>query len=405
MARYSYKAMDATGEIQTGEMEGQDRDNILDQLTRQGLIPVDVFSTQSGLMATLNKPLFQSGSLSAKQLLNVTREMATLIGAGLSLERSLQVLSSMASDKKITAILKTLLTEVREGESLANAMGSAQDAFPKFYISMIGAGEASGTLDIVLERLAGYLKRAVDIQEKIRSALLYPALLMVMVVLTMVLIITVILPQFEPIFDQVGDRLPWATELVMSFGRFVNNNGALCLVVILAMIAGITTLFKNQKSRIYVDQVALKVPVLGSLIMKNEISRFHRMMATLLQNGIPLTSAFTISRDGISNRLIYSEMGTILTRLKEGRDLSAEYLKVSFIPTLAKELTRVGEDTGQLDVMLIRTADILDEDVKNLVDRLMALMVPLLTIGMGLLIAGMIASILLGIMSINEIAY
>ena len=405
MTRFTYKAMDAAGEMETGEMEGQSRDNILDQLTRQGLIPVDVISVQSGLMATLNKPLFQSGKLSSPQLLNITREMATLIGAGLSLERSLMVLSSMVSDKKISLTLRSLLTEVREGESLASAMTKEQEAFPKYYINMISAGEASGTLGVVLERLAGYLKRAVEIQEKIRSALIYPAILMVMVVLTMVLIITVILPQFEPIFDQVGDQLPWSTKMVMSFGKFVNSNGILCLLAILAVTVGVITLFKNQKTRQYIDEAMLKVPVLGSLIMKNEIARFHRMMATLLQNGIPLTLAFAISRDGISNRLMHSELGMILIRLKEGRDLSSEYLKVSFIPTLAKELTRVGEDTGQLDAMLMRTADILDEDVKNLVDRLMALMVPLLTIGMGLLIAGMIAAILLGIMSINEIAY
>jgi len=405
MARFSYKAMDATGEMQAGEMEGQSRDNVLDQLSRQGLIPVDVMSVQPGLMAALNKPLFQSDRLSTHQLLNITREMATLVGAGLSLERSLMVLSSMASDKKIAATLKSLLTEVREGESLASAMGRVPGAFPKFYISMINAGEASGTLGVVLERLAGYLARVVEIQEKVRSALIYPALLMIMVVLTMVLIITVILPQFEPIFEQVDDRLPWATEMVMSFGKFVNSNGYLCLVFIMAMGGGIVALVKNQKTRNRLDKMVLKVPVLGTLVMKNEISRFHRMMATLLQNGIPLTSAFAISRDGISNRLMFTELGRILTRLKEGRDLSSEYLKLSFIPTLAKELTRVGEDTGQLDAMLMRTADILDEDVKNLVDRLMALLVPALTVGMGLLIAGMIASILLGIMSINEIAY
>lgn len=405
MGRFTYKAMTAKGEMQSGELEGQSRENILNQIARQGLIPVDVMAVQTGIMATLNKPLFQSGMLSPYQLLNMTREMATLIGAGLSLERSLMVLSSMATDKKIALTLKSLLSEVREGENLASAMRKSQNSFPKFYISMIKAGEASGTLGVVLERLSGYLARAVEIREKVRSALIYPMILLVMVVVTMVLIITLVLPQFEPIFEQVGDRLPWATEMVMSFGRLVNDNGLICLAILMLLVGGGMALFKNPKSRIRVDQAMLRVPILGNLIMKNEISRFHRMMATLLQNGIPLTSAFAISHEGISNALISRELHTVLTRLKEGSDLSSEYLKLSFVPTLAIELTRVGEDTGKLDAMMMRTADILDEDVKNLVDRLMALLVPALTVGMGLLIAGMIASILLGILSINEIAY
>lgn len=405
MPRFSYKAMDAQGGTEVGEMEKADRDQVLDQLTRQGLIPIEVTAGAGGLMATLNKPLFQSGKLSTPQLLGMTREMATLVGAGLSLERSLMVLSSMASDKKVARALMALLTEVREGESLAGAMGKEEDAFPKFYISMINAGEASGTLDVVLDRLATYLARAVEIREKVRSALIYPALLMIMVVLTMVLIITLVLPQFEPIFDQVGDRLPWATAMVMSFGKFVNGNLMGVLLVVVAIGVAVVMAIRDPRGRRSLDRQLLRLPLIGGLIMKNEISRFHRMMGTLLQNGIPLTAAFAIAREGVGNRRIFTELGDILLRLKEGRDLSAEYRRVDFIPTLAKELTRVGEDTGRLDDMLLRTADILDEEVKNLVDRLMALLVPLLTIGMGLLIAGMIAAILLGIMSINEIAY
>ena len=405
MQKFSYNALDRQGESHYGEMEAMSEQAVLDRLVKQGLMPVEVSRGGPSLLAALNKPLFEGNRLSNKKLLDFTRNLSTLVGAGLSLERSLATMNSMGSDKRLKRIVEMLLGEIREGASLATAMKARQKVFPGFYISMVSAGEASGTLDVVLARLTTYLERRVEIQEKVSSALVYPALLLMMVVVTMVLLITVVLPQFRPIFEQAGDKLPLATKVVMGFGDFMHDHGLLVLLGLVGLVVLTVALLRQEKYSIMLHRFWLKIPLLGGLLQKGEFARFHRMLGTLLQNGIPLTSAFVIARDGIANLYIFDYLGKVITRLREGGSLSTEYGKASFVPAIARELTRVGEDTGRLDEMLLKTADILEEDVKNLTDRLMALLVPLLTLGMGLIIAGMIAAVMLGILSINEIAY
>ena len=311
----------------------------------------------------------------------------------------------MNHDKKVKKILQKLLSNIKEGESFAFALRNENSAFPKYYISMIEAGEASGKLAPILQELSDYLARSVEVENKIKSALTYPAILMVMVIVSMVIIVTVILPQFEPIFEQAEEKLPWITNAVMKFGKVMNESSGLIAVFLLCLTFGCMVAYRNQNVRGYFHKKILMIPLLGSMIVKNEFTRFHRMLGTLISNGLPLVPSFAMAHDGVNNIYIHSGLMNVLKRLKEGANLSSEYVKMDHIPMLVTELTKVGEDTGKLDKMLLRTADILDIEVKQLVDRFMVILVPVMTIGMGLIIAGMIAAVLLGIMSMNEIAF
>jgi len=405
MMQFSYRAVDQNGKNSIGEMSASNVDMVADRLKKQGLIALDISAARTGLIAVLNKPLFDGNAISSKILLGITRELATLVGAGLTLVKSLSVLCALSNDKKTKKLLARLLQDIREGESLQSALSVEKGQFPKYYISMIGAGEASGKLGNVLDKLSDYLQRSVDVREKTTSALVYPAILMVMVVVAMALIITVVLPQFEPIFAQSEGKLPLITEIVMGISRVVNQHSGLILIVIAITSLGGVAILRTERFRRKIDRKILSLFLIGEMIKKHEFGRFHRMLGTLLENGLPLVTAMTIAMDGISNHHITAGLRGIFTRLKEGASLSHEYHKVDFVPLLAVELTRVGEDTGRLSGMLIRTADIMDQEVQSLIDKFMALLVPVMTILMGFIIAGMIASVLLGIMSINEVAF
>ncbi len=405
MRQYSYRAIDRQGKNAAGEMTAASVDLVVNDLKKKGLIPINITKSQTGIVTLLNKPLFQSRVLRTKDLLNFTRELATLVGAGLTLIKSLSILLNMKQSKRNQEMIQNLHRHISEGDSFRDALSREGGKFPKFYISMIGAGEASGTLAEVLENLSAYLERSHDVREKIKSALIYPTILVLMVVFAMVLIVTVIIPQFEPIFDQAYDKLPWITVVVMNFSHVMTNYGFLIAILLAVTSLGGVAALQNTTIKKKTDQKILNVFLVGTLIRKAEFARFHRMLGTLTLNGLPLVSAFGIAISGVNNSYIEQIINDIFKRVKEGASLSGEYLRTDIAPPLVTELTRVGEDTGKLGDMLIRTADVMEKDVTNVVDKLMALLVPGLTIIMGFIIAGMIASVLLGIMSINELAF
>ena len=403
--KFSYKALQSDGAAVLGELEAPDRNAAVDNLTRQGLIPVDVSRPRSGFFAALDKPVFAGDALTPRQLTVFTSELATLVGSGLSLERSLAVLLSLSPDKKTGNLTQRMLSDVREGQSLSGAMQKETDSFTDFYVSMVNSGEVGGNLASVFDVLSAYQTRALEIRERVRSALIYPAILLAMVAATMLLVITVILPQFEPMFAQAEDGLPLPTRITLAVGAFVNDHSLLLLVLVAALVLTGIAALRTESVKTKLHDYATRIPIIGTLVGKDAFSKFHRMLGTLLENGIPLTQAFRIATEGVSNRYIRSQLQAVMTGLQEGRSLSTGYAGMDVIPPLAMELTRVGESTGQLPAMLLKTAGILENDVRVLVERLMTMLVPFLTISMGLIIAGMIASVLLGIISVNEIVF
>ncbi len=405
MTKYNYQAIDSDGKTKSGEIVGDDIDTVVRKLSSRGLLATKVTAVGSGMLDFLNKPVSFGGVLTSKELVNLTRELSALLDAGLALSKALSTLQLMARNKKIKSIVSQILLHLKEGSNFADALKQQDKTFPKFYIIMVNVGETSGQLGPTLLKLSDYLVRSSEVREKIKSALIYPIILVVMVVLAMALILTVVLPQFEPIFEQSSAKLPFVTSVVMDLSRVVNEQGTLLFYVGVLMVCGSFLVFRSFQVRTLLSKYLLRVPIVGDLILKNEFSRFHRMLGTLVLNGLPLVSAISISSDGLNNRYVKCRIDVMQRRLKEGSNMSSEYQINAFIPLIATELTRVGEATGHLGEMLLRSANIMEEEVKTLVDRFMSLLVPVLTIVMGVIIAGMIASVLLGIMSVNEIAF
>ncbi len=404
MPAYRYKAVTTSGDVVEGEMEASSQSAVIEKLHDLGHLPIraDEREAASG-WRWLAHDLFARRRVSRKDVALVTREFATLLEAGLPLDRALEILINLAEGEGVRKLLERVLEAVRGGASLADALAAQGRSFPRFYVSMVRAGESGGTLEEVLARLADFLEKSHTLTENVKSALVYPAILVTMAGASVVLLLTVVVPQFKPLFEDAGQALPLATQVIISAGAFFQNYWwAIALAVVGLVLLGRHQL-ATPAGRYGWDASLLRIPLLGDLVTKLEIARFSRTLGTLLHNGVALLSALGIARETLGNVVIARAVEGVARRAKDGQGLAGPLMAARVFPSLAVQLVRVGEETGRLEEMLLRVADIYDREVQRSVDRLMALLVPILTIGLGVLIAGIIVSVLVAILSVNRL--
>ena len=286
---------------------------------------------------------------------------------------------------------------------MADALGELP-AFPKFYVNIVRAGEQGGDLQAALEQLGEYLGRSLAVRESVISALIYPSLLLATTGVSIVVILVFVLPSFEPLFAEAGRSIPASTQFVMDTGHFMTNwSWAVLLGLALAVIALKRSLKEPGFKRQW-DGLMLRLPLIGGLLAKMDIERFSRTLGTLLKNGVSLPQALVITADTLANSVIAGAVSGAAAGLKEGEALSRHLRDSKAFPRLALDMMLVGEESGQLDGMLLRQADLYEREIKHSIDRLVALLVPCLTIFMGLIVAGLIGSILVAILSVNDLA-
>jgi general secretion pathway protein F len=326
-----------------------------------------------------------------------------LLRAGLELDRALGILTNLSDIGTLKAPFEAVRNRVRDGASFADAL-AADPFFPKFYVSMVRAGEHGGSLDNTLQRLTDYLVRTMAIRESITSALIYPAILVVTMFISITVILVFVLPQFEPLFADAGKALPFATRVVMSIGDFVRFYG---WIVILLLIGGFFLYrewVKKPENRLKRDALMLRLPVLGDLFRAVEIERLMRTFGTLLSNGVPVPSALNLSKDVLSNMVLANAVRDAAVSLREGERLAQRLGRSKVFPAITLDLIQIGEESGKLDEMLLRQADLDELRIKHRVDRALALLVPALTVLLGFVVAGLIASMLAAILSVNDLA-
>ena len=405
MPRYRYKAVTASGEVVEGDMEAGDAFTVARRLQDSGQVPIRAEEVRGGLAPDwLSRDLFSGRALSAKALVQVTRELATLLGAGLTLERSLEILIDVFDRKTVCALLAEVLESIRGGAAFSEALAEHEADFPRFYISLVRAGEAGGQLASVLRGLADYLEKSQAVASEVRSALLYPMILLVMAGGSVAILLTVVIPEFRPLFEDAGDALPLATQVMLVVADLIERYWWLFGLVLLLAFAVLRWQLRKPGFRTLWDGAMLRLPLFGALFRKIQVSRFSRTLGTLLGSGVTLLNALRLVRDTIDNRALVRAIDEVAARLKEGARLADLLAASQVFPSLAIHLVRVGEETGQLDPMLLKIADIYDAEVKTSVEHLLALLVPLLTIGLGVLIAAIIASVLLALLSLNQLA-
>ncbi len=406
MSTFRYRAVDSAGKVIEGEREAGSQSAVIARLHDLGHLPIGAEEVSKGAGPTwLTRDLFAARPVSRKSIALITRELATLLGAGVPLDRSLEILVSLAEKENVRKLLARVLDGVRGGASLAEAMAAQGGTFPPYYSSMVRAGEAGGALEVVLARLADFLERSQAVSESVRSALIYPAILVGMAGLSLVVLLTVVVPEFKPLFEDAGEALPAATRVVVTFGEALARTWWMIALAIAALVWGLRRRLANPAFRYRWDDLMLRLPLFGDLVRKIQIARFSRTLGTLLQNGVALLSALAIVKETLGNMVLARAVERIAAGLKEGQGIAEPLAAAGVFPNLAVQLVRVGEETGQLEDMLNKVADIYDREVQSTIQRLLALLVPVLTIGLGLLIAGIIASVLMAFLSINELAF
>ncbi|MEM1080510.1 MAG: type II secretion system F family protein [Pseudomonadota bacterium] len=401
MALFEYKAVTPTGETLTGEMEAPSADLVIAHIQETGNIPVQAKEVGSGFR--LEALLRGRQGLSQREIGDITGQLATLLGAGLPLDRSLGILVELAANERIASVLTKIRDRVREGISLSEALEERHGVFSRFYINMVRAGELGGALDQTLARMAEYLERAKELKDGVGSALVYPALLVLMAIGSLILLMVYVIPQFTPMFEDFGAELPLLTRIVMGVGETLKSFWWGILGITLLVVLWFRSQMKQPKSRLQWDRRFLHMKWVGDLIAKIEMARLSRTTGTLLVNGVPLLSAISISRNVMTNTVLQEDVGQAAKKVKTGAPLARALNESGNFPRLALQMVNVGEETGQLDEMLLKVADTYDREVKTTIDRLMALMVPVLTLALAGLIGTIVMSVLVAILNINEL--
>ena len=404
MPLYSYKAVKPDGEPVEGEREAPDEAALVRQLQTEGLIPIQT-RPAGGLRLSLHGKGRRRKSLSQKEIGVVTRELATLLEAGLTLDRSLQILVDLGSEEHLVRVLTDLQQRVRGGSTFSSALEQQGGQFPRLYINMVRAGEASGALDQVLARLADYLERTAELRETITSALVYPTVLLVVAGLSVIMLLVFVVPQFTSLFNDMGAALPLPTRIVVGAGDLFRNYWWAMLAVIALIAATIEQRLKRPEVRQRFDRRLLATPLFGDLVWKLETARFCHTLATLLKNGLPLLSALTLAKEVVANYKLAGLLDEAAEDLKHGRGLAEPLSRREVLPQLAMQMIRVGEESGALDTMLAKVAEIYDRETRSSVRRLLTLLEPVLIIGLGIVVAGIIISILMAILGANDLVF
>jgi general secretion pathway protein F len=405
MPRFRYQAVAATGDMVTGEIEAATQNAVIELLHGQGHVPIRADLSSAKLLSRLFQSLrFGSGGLKGRNLPLLTQQLGILLHAGLPLDRALEIAQRMLPSEAEQTCLRELFDRVRGGQSLADAMAGQKAMFPAFYIGMVRAAEAGGSLDATLRHLAEYLERTAAAREQVKSALIYPLLVIVTGCLSIGALFGFVIPSFRPLFAESGKALPLSTQVILAISDgFLSSWWMFVLgFIVLAITARLQ--LRKKAVREWRDRRLLAMPVAGDLLIKTEASRFCRTLGTLLKNGVPPLSALTITHETVANLALRAAFVTVIDSVKEGKGLAEPLSRTRLVPPLVVDLVRVGEETARLDDMLLKISDIYDEETRRQIARLLTLLVPAVTIGLGIVVALVVGSILTTILSVYDLA-
>ena len=406
MPSFHYRAMTSAGTIVSGVLDAPSEPDAIEAIRATGQYPIEArqgAAARTPWRELLSKDLLPSQRLSPRGLVVATQELASLLQAGLELDRALEILVNLDETKPMRPVFARILEQVRSGTAFADALADSP-LFPKFYVNIVRAGEQGGDLRSALDQLGEYLGRSLAVREAVISALIYPMILLATAGVSIVVVLVFVLPSFQPLFAEAGKALPPETQLVMDTGNFLTTWSWEILLGIVGLIVLLRRALKDAAFKRRWDGLLLRIPLIGGLLAKVDVERFSRTLGTLLKNGVALPPALLITADTLANSTIAGAVRGASTGLKEGDSLSRHLRAAGTFPTLALDMMRVGEESGQLDGMLLRQADLYEREIKHSIDRLVALLVPCLTILMGLIVAGLIGSILVAILSVNDLA-
>ncbi|MDD0839008.1 type II secretion system F family protein [Curvibacter sp. HBC61] len=422
MPEFIWRAADAAGKAQEGRLEAASAAAVQKQLRARGLTPLSIRApgaddgaapapTESagaaalaGLVAAPGKQRLGRGPVNQADILLLTSELSIMLRAGLALDNALRVLIGMSHKPSVAELTQRTLEDVKGGTPFSKALAKNRNLFGDFYINMIRSGEVSGQLTSVMERLVEHMERLRALRESVVSATIYPAILLGVAVLSLVAMLGFVVPQFEKLFTDMGDALPMPTRLVMGLGQAFTRYGVFMALGAALLVWGLRRWLTSPKGQQWWQVTVLRLPLLGRLMLKYQLTLFSRSLGTLLGNGVPLLTALHIATDTVTNTVLRQALASVGPNVKEGGKMVDAISATRIFEPLAINLIRVGEETGRIGPMMLELANILNRDVEVGIKRSLTLVEPLLIIVLGLMIASIIVSILLGILSINDLA-
>jgi general secretion pathway protein F len=399
MPAWRYTALQRGGNTVSGSMEAPDEASVVQRLRREGSVPLGIVRERSGLFAG-----GRGDALSRREVMYFLRELATMLGAGQDLDRAMRFLVETAPAGRLRRVLGAMRDSVRDGHALAAAMAAQPRSFPRLAVGLVRAGEAGGTLAATLERLATLMERQQALTATVQSAMIYPALLLLAATGAVVLLLTQVLPQFVPLFEQSGATLPASTRFLIDAGDAVGADGPAALLALLALLVAARLALRRPAVRLFADRLLLRLPVTGRLLREVLAARLCRSLGTLLQNGVALVPALAIVREVLGNAAATAALDHAAAAAKSGAGLAAPLAATGIFPVRTLHLLRLGEETAQLAAIALRAADIHEESTRIATQRLVALLTPAITILMGAVIAGIVSSLLLAMLSLNDLA-
>lgn len=406
MPQFRWSAIDSGGNVVHGVIEAPDRGSVVDRLQRQGQIVLraDPAEQRARWSELLSLELGGRRGLDKIALVEVTRELAIMLAAGQDLDRALRFVVENSRSPRVRAVLGNVRDKVRAGSSLTAALATEPQSFPRLYTGLVRAGEAGGTLPVTLDNMATLLERERSLTASLRAALVYPALLVVAAVGSIVLLLEYVLPQFVPIFAQAGAALPQSTRALMAIGDALTAAGPWLLLAALISVLIARRLLAQPHYRLPADRLLLHLPIVGKLLRETLAARLTRTLGSLLQNGVPLIAALGIVRDAVGNLAAAAAIDAAALAAKGGAGLARPLAQAGLFPARTVHLLQVGEEAAQLAAMALKAAEIHDEQARLMMQRLVALAVPIITIVMGLVVAGIVSALLTAMLSLNDLA-
>lgn len=412
MPAYSYRAMDNSGVLQRGELVCGSRRSALETLARRGLIPIEIRTasvparkrTRASAWTVAIRGLTVHTRMTGRELLNLTESLAALLSAGLTVDRALQVSGALMSTTAARMSVNSLLTAVRAGKTLQGAFAARPERLPPYYLSMVEAGEVGGSLPETLTQLAQLMRRQFEVRERVRTALFYPAILAGMVLTTLILLLTFVLPRFQLMFAEADAPIPTATRVALAIGGFVSHYGWLAALIGCTVLIGALAWLRSTRGRLTFDRWSLTSRLTAQLPAALNTARLLRTVSTLCRNGLSLPAALRVARGTLVNQWLFKVMEDAIRDVQAGEPLSSSLSRSGVFPPVAVQLTRVGEETGQLHEMLQSAASALEAESHIRLERLLTMIVPAAIILMGLVVATLISSVLIGLLSIDNLA-
>jgi len=397
VAVYSYTATTLDGTIIEGVVEASDETVALERIKLTGVIPMRITMPRAGLGKVLRDRSPKG------DLLTFTTEISALIGAGLPIDRSLNILAGISEGKAMKDIVQSVLKDIRGGSSFSEALQRHPKVFTKLYVSMVRAGETGGVLDIVLDKLGEFLETAKELKDSVFSAMIYPIILAVTGGISIVILLTFVIPRFSVIFRELGQALPLSTQVILGMSNALRSWWWVVFPLIAAGMLAFVSYIRTEKGTYMWDKMKLRF--VGDVVKKLETARFCRTLGTLIRSGVPFLQALQNSKDVIGNRIVAESIGAVTKNVREGKGVAGPLMDAGVFPQLALSMIKVGEETGQLDTMLLKVAATYEKGLKEAVKRFMGLLEPAIILFMGLVIAFIVISMLVAVFSILELPF